>query len=187
MRAMPNMTVVAPCDNVELAQLMDAMMEYDGPVYFRVTRNPLDRIVPGDYRFAWGRGVELKAGRDVTIVGTGIASQWALEAAHELQKAGIDARAIHMPCLKPFDKDLLVQAARETGAIVTVENHSIIGGLGGVAAETLSEEYPVPIQRVGVNDCFVETGDDAELIEKCGLSLVEIMGAARKAMAKKAR
>ena len=110
-----------------------------------------------------------------------------LEAARELAKSGIDARAMHMPCLKPFDEEILVRAARETGAIVTVENHSIIGGLGGAVAETLSEQYPVPIQRVGVNDCFVETGDDADLIEKCGLSLTDIMGAARKVMAKKTR
>lgn len=185
MRAMPNMVVVAPCDGEELKQVMAAMMVYDGPVYFRISRKGVPSLLPPGYSFAWGKGVELRPGKDVTIVGTGIASHWAAAAADELAKAGVSARVLHMPCVKPFDTALLVEAASATGAAVTVENHSVIGGLGGAVAEILGEECPVPLQRIGVCDHFVETGEDAELIEKCGLSVSDIVAAAHKAISRK--
>ena len=159
----------------ELYQLMESMMQYDGPVYFRVSRQSVETIVPKGYHFKWGKGVVLLHGTDMTIMGTGIASHWALTAAKQLAVHGINARVVHMPCLKPFDRELAIKAATETGAIVTVENHSIIGGLGSAVCEILSEEYPVPVKRIGVHDEFVESGEDDELIEKYGLSIENIV------------
>lgn len=187
MRAMPNMRVVAPCDNGELRQVMKAAMDYDGPVYFRVSRLALPDLLPPGTGFTWGKGVVLRPGTDVTLVGTGVASHWAMEAAASLAGEGIDARVLHMPCLKPFDRSLAAAAARETGALVAVENHSVIGGLGGAVAETLGEEYPAPVVRVGVPDRFVETGEDDELRQAYGLATQDIVAAARRAMALKER
>ncbi|MDO8686322.1 MAG: transketolase C-terminal domain-containing protein [Clostridiales bacterium] len=185
MRAMPNMRVVAPCDNYELSEVMKAMMEYCGPVYFRISRQRVSQIIPGGAGFEWGKGIVLQSGNDVTLVGTGLASQWALQAARELAKQGIGARMLHMSCLKPFDRELMLAAARETGAVVTVENHSIIGGLGSATAEVLAEEYPVPVQRIGIRDQFTETGADDDLIKKYGLTIDDIIDAAKRAISVK--
>ncbi len=182
MRAMPNMRVLAPCENDELAQMLEAMLDYVGPVYFRIPRVAAPKITPPGYRFGWGKGVLLKEGRDVTLAGTGVASQWLLEAERLLAAEGVDAEVAHFPCLKPFDAGLLAASAGKTGAVVTVENHGRIGGLGGAAAEALAETRPTPLVRVGVDDTFVESGEDADLLEKYGLSPRHIADAARRAM-----
>ncbi|MCL2000505.1 MAG: transketolase family protein [Planctomycetes bacterium] len=181
LRAMPNMRVLAPCECEELEQMLEAMLEYIGPVYFRIPRCTVDKITPPDYRFQWGKGVILKYGTDVTLVGTGVASQWLLEAVPEIAKAGVNAEILHLPCLKPFDVDLLCASAAKTGTVVTVENHSCIGGLGGAVAEALSENRPTPLIRLGIDDTFVESGEDDDLRNKYGLSTDCIVAAATKA------
>lgn len=166
MRAMPNMRVAAPGDPQELRAVMIASVQYKGPVYFRVPRVTMSSLFDKGYEFRWGKGICLRGGKDTTIIGTGIMTAKALEAAELMGKDGISVRVIHMPCLKPIDRGIIEKAARETGAILTVENHSIIGGLGSAVAEVLVETVPVFMGRVGVKDAFVETGDDEDLLEK---------------------
>ena len=167
-RSMPNMYVADATDNEELKQVIKAAIDYEGPVYFRVNRGAPDAIITEGLKFEWGKGHVLKDGKDVTIVSTGITSQWALQAANLLEAEGISARMIHMPSIKPFDEELLLKAAQETKAIVTVENHSINGGLGGLVAEILSEKCPTKLHRIGVKDFFGQTAPDSELIEFYG-------------------
>ncbi len=183
MRAMPNMRVLGPCENEELAQMMDAMMQYNGPVYFRTPRATLAKITPPGYTFQWGKGVVLKPGKDITLAGTDISSQWLFAAEPLLREKGIDAELVHFPSIKPFDNELLVASACKTGAVLTVENHSRLGGLGSAVAEVLSETRPTPLIRMGVNDCFVESGEDADLLEKYGLSSRHIVAGAEQALA----
>ncbi len=168
MRCMPNMRVAASADNEELKQVMRAAVEYVGPVYFRVHRGAPDAIITEGLSFEWGKGHVLHDGDDVSIISTGITSQWALKAAVLLEKKGVRARMIHMPSIKPFDTELVIKAAKETGRIVTVENHSVLGGLGSLVCETLAEECPVPVRRIGINDAFGQTAPDSELIEYYG-------------------
>ena len=180
MRAMPHMLVVDPGDNEELRQVMQASIEYDGPVYFRVTRAASADIPwPEGYRFQWGNATTLRDGTDVTLIGTGFMSTLCLQAADALSKAGISARVDHHPCLKPLDRAKVADAARTTGAIVTVENHSIVGGLGGAVAEAQTELCPVPQRRVGIRDMFVETGEIPELFERYEMRVVDIVRAAK--------
>lgn len=187
MRAMPNFLVVDPGDNNELRQVMHAAVEYAGPVYFRVTRPAVPDILPDEYRFVWGEAVTLRQGSDVTIIGTGFMTFYGLLAADLLAREGIDARVDHHPCLKPIDKEAIVQAAGETAGIVTVENHSIIGGLGSAVAEVLGETFPVPMERIGVRDKFVETGEVADLFVKYEVRPEDIAAAARRVIARKTR
>ncbi len=168
MRATPNMLVVDPGDNYELRQVMKAAVKYDGPVYFRVTRPAVpDLPFPKDYRFEWGKAVTLKNGTDAAIISTGFMTSACLEAARLLEKKGISTQVDHHPCLKPFDDDAVLGAAR-CGIIVTAENHSIIGGLGSATAEVLAEKYSESIlmTRIGVKDRFVETGEIPDLLAK---------------------
>lgn len=182
MRAMPNMVVVDPGDNNELEQVLKAAAEYVGPVYIRVTRCAPSPVVPEDYRFEWGKGVKIRDGEKVTLVGTGIATGWCLEAAEKLGAEGIPATVLHMPCLKPFDEKLLIEAAGKTRAVVTVENHSIIGGLGGAVAEVLSEKAPTKLSRVGIRDLYTESGEDDDLLEKYGMTIDHIVKAAKEVL-----
>lgn len=179
MRAMPNMVVVDPGDNTEFAQVLKAAVEYTGPVYIRVTRCQPSPVVPEKYTFAWGKGIKVRSGKEVTLVGAGIATGWCLKAAEKLAAENISASVLHMPCLKPFDKDLLIAEAARTGAVVTVENHSVIGGLGGAAAEVLSENKPVTLKRVGIEDKYTESGEDDELLEKYGMTVAHIVKAVK--------
>ncbi len=185
MRAMPNMRVLGPCENEELAQMMDAMMEYEGPVYFRTPRATLSKITPPGYTFQWGKGVVLKPGKDITLAGTDISSQWLFAAEPLLREKGIDAELVHFPSIKPFDTDLLIASASKTGAVLTVENHSRLGGFGSAVAEVLSETRPTPLIRMGVDDKFVESGEDEDLLEKYGLSARHIVASAEQALALK--
>ena len=178
-RAMPNMTIVAPADAVELRQAMPAILEYQGPVYLRLTRDPSPIIFDEDYQFELGRGVVVREGDDVTIIGTGVQTTRCLEACELLAQEGIDAYLLHLPTLKPVDKDAIVEAARRTGKVVTAEDHTVIGGLGGAVAEVLSEHWPTRLLRVGIQDLFGESGSNEDLLEKYGLTPRHVAQAAR--------
>lgn len=177
MRSMPNMRVLDAADSNELRQMLDTMIEYDGPVYFRVLRPAVPDVFDTSYRFDW-KPVLLKEGKDLMLVGTGLMTHRCLEAAKELSSRGIDAAVMHVPCLKPMDGELLLKFAALTGIIITAENHSVVGGLGSAVAETVSEKIPALVRRVGVGDTFVETGDDNEVYEKYGLTVRHIFDTA---------
>ncbi len=187
MRTIPGMTVICPADADEAYHAVEAAILHEGPVYLRFGRYPVPNLTPElpDYHFEIGRGVTYRDGHDVTIVATGYMVHLALEAAESLAKEGIDARVIDIHTVKPIDRDLLVRAARETGAVVTAEEHSVIGGLGGAVAETLSETAPVPVLRVGVEDMFGRSGKVPELLEIYGLTTEHIAARAKEAVAMK--
>ena len=183
MRSIPNMTVINPCDGVETDAVIKAISEFDGPCYVRLGRAAVNIINDKEtYKFELGKGVTLKEGNDVTLVATGIMVDVALEAADMLEKEGIKARVINIHTLKPIDREILVKAAKETGAIVTAEEHNVIGGLGSAVSEVLTEEYPVPVLKVGVLDKFGESGKPNELLEAYGLTAKNIAEKAKKAM-----
>ncbi|GAB6168508.1 transketolase family protein [Clostridium carnis] len=183
MRSIPNMTVICPADDVETRAAIKAVAEFDGPCYVRLGRAAVNVINDAStYEFKIGKGVKLTDGNDVTIVATGIMVDAALEAREELLEEGINARVINIHTLKPLDNEILINAAKETGAIVTAEEHSIIGGLGSAVSEALSEEYPVPVLKVGVKDVFGESGLPNQLLEAYGLTSAEIVKKAKKAL-----
>ena len=170
MRTIPGMTIINPADDVEAKAAVKAAYEMDGPVYLRFGRLAVPVINDRpDYQFEIGKGVVLREGKDLAIVATGLCVSSALEAAKLLAEDGIDAKVINIHTIKPLDEELIVAAAKETGKIVTVEEHSVIGGLGGAVCEALSEKAPVPVKRIGVQDVFGESGPAVKLIEKYGL------------------
>jgi transketolase len=169
-RAMPNMTVVAPADANEVRQAMFALAEFDGPAYLRLTRDPSPAVTSPHRSFVLGQAFRLREGTDVTLVSTGVQTVRVLEAAELLEREGVSALVLHVPTLKPLDEEAIVQAAMQTGLVVTAEDHSIIGGLGSAVAETLGEKYPVPLRRVGIRDVFGESGANEALLEKYGLT-----------------
>ena len=170
MRSIPGMVVMSPADDVEARAMVQAAYEYEGPVYMRFSR--LATPVFNDeasYSFEIGKGIVLRDGKDLTIIANGLCVPAALEAAEKLAADGIDARVINIHTIKPLDEELVVKAAKETGKIVTVEEHNILGGLGGAVCECLSENCPVPVKRIGVRDVFGESGPAAALLKKHGL------------------
>lgn len=170
MRTIPGMTIINPSDDVEARAAVKAAYEMEGPVYMRFGRLAVPVINDReDYHFEIGKGVTLREGSDVTLVGTGLEVAACLEAAEMLEKDGISARVINMHTIKPIDEEILVKAAKETGRIVTAEEHSVIGGLGGAVCEVLAEKAPVPVKRIGMNDVFGESGVAEELLHKYGL------------------
>ena len=185
MRSIPGMVIINPADDIEAIQAVHAAADFDGPVYMRFGRLAVPRVNAEDYKFEIGKGVELKDGKDVTIVATGLMVAPALEAAEMLKADGIDARVINIHTIKPIDKDILVKAAKETGAIVTAEEHNVIGGLGGAVCEALSEEYPVPVVKLGVEDTFGKSGPAVELLHLYGLDAKNIVEKAKLAISKK--
>lgn len=185
MRTIPGMTVINPADDTEAKAAVRAAFEHDGPVYIRFGRLAVPVIFPEDYKFVIGKGVELKEGADVTIIATGLMVGEALEAYELLKNEGISARIVNMPTIKPIDRDIIAKAARETGAIVTAEEHNIIGGLGSAVAEVVAEECPVPVVRVGVNDVFGCSGPANTLLDEFSLRAADLVNAAKKAIAKK--
>ncbi len=187
MRTIPGMTIINPCDSNEAYAAVEAAILKDGPVYLRFGRYAVPDLTSEkkDYRFEIGKGVVLAEGKDVTIVATGLMVHLALEAREMLLSEGIDAAVINMHTIKPIDTDLLVSAAEKTGAIVTAEEHSVIGGLGAAVAETLSERKPVPVLRVGVKDTYGRSGTVPALLEAYGLTASAIADSARKAVAMK--
>lgn len=186
MRSIPNMTVICPADCTEAEQAVLKAAEYDGPVYIRLGRAGVEDIFTEDYEFEIGKGVELMLGKDVTIVATGIMTEKALKAADVLEAEGISASVINIHTIKPIDEELLQKYASITGAFVTAEEHSVIGGLGSAVLEAL-DECPVPLVRVGVKDTFGESGKPDELLKKYGLTEDDIVLAARKAIKLKNR
>ncbi len=179
MRAMPNMTVIAPADGEETSQAVRAAAEYVGPVYLRLGRPKVPRIFDSSYKFEIGKGVIVHPGDDATVIACGIMLSLAIEAAKELAEEGISVRVINMPTIKPIDREIIIAAARETKGIVTAEEHSIIGGLGGAVAEVVSESAPTLVKRVGMMDTFGESGKPDELMQKYGLTKENIISKIR--------
>ena len=184
MRAIPGMVVINPSDDVEARAAVRAALEYVGPVYLRFGRLavPVINDKP-DYKFEIGKGVTLRDGKDITIVASGLPVSEALTAAEELAAEGIDARVINIHTIKPIDQELIAKAAAETGKIVTVEEHSIIGGLGDAVCEAIREN-PVPVYKIGVNDEFGHSGPAVKLIEMYGLTAPNIKATVKKVLGK---
>lgn len=167
MRTIPGMVILNPADDVEAKACMKAAYEYNGPVYLRFGRLAVPVINDRpDYKFELGKGVVLREGKDVTIVATGLCVSSALEAAEKLAADGIDAKIINIHTIKPLDEELIVAAAKETGKVVTVEEHSVIGGLGSAVCDALAEKCPVPVKKIGVQDVFGESGPAVALLAK---------------------
>ena len=170
MRSIPGMVVINPSDDVEAKAAVRAAYEHDGPVYLRFGRLAVPVINDRpDYKFELGKGVVLREGKDVTIVATGLPVSECLEAAEKLAADGIDAKVINIHTIKPLDEDLIVAASKETGKVVTVEEHSVIGGLGSAVCDVLAEKAPTKVLKIGVNDTFGESGPAVELLKKYGL------------------
>lgn len=184
MRSIPNMTVIVPADGVETEKVIFEAAKYDGPMYVRLGRSAVPDIFPEDYKFEIGKGNILKEGKDVAIIACGVMVNEAMIAAEELKAAGIEAMVINMASIKPIDKELIVKAAKETGLIVTAEEHSIIGGLGSAVAEVVTEECPVPVKRVGIMDTFGESGTPSALMEKYGLTAKNIVSVVKNSISK---
>ncbi|QNO14450.1 transketolase family protein [Alkalicella caledoniensis] len=185
MRVIPNMTVIVPADGPETEQAIRAAADMKGPVYIRLGRPNLPVLNSDDYKFELGKGVVLKEGSDVTIVATGVMVSVAVEAAELLSKDGVSAEVVNIHTIKPIDKDLLVKSAQKTGAVVTAEEHNIMGGLGSVVSEVLGQFAPTPIEMVGTEDTFGESGTPNELLQKYGLTAEKIAEKAKRAMARK--
>ncbi|MEW6183203.1 MAG: transketolase family protein [Bacillota bacterium] len=185
MRVLPNMTVFVPADAVETAGAVRAAAAINGPVYIRLGRLAVPVIHGEGFVFRPGEAVTLRDGNDAAIIATGMMVGAALEAAAGLSKEGVEVRVIDVHTIKPIDVSAVIQAARETGAVVTAEEHSIIGGLGSAVAEILAENYPVPLRRVGVEDTFGESGKPAELLAKYGLTPANIALSVKKAIKRK--
>lgn len=185
MRSIPNMTVIVPADAEETRKAVAFAATYDGPVYIRLGRMSVPDLFAADYNYELGKAVQLVDGKDVTIIATGIMVATAKQAAEELAAAGISARVLNIHTIKPIDKEAIIKAASDTGAIVTCEEHSIIGGLGSAVAEVVVENNPVPMERVGVMDTFGESGTPSSLLVKYHLTAEDIVAAAKKAVSRK--
>ena len=184
-RSLPNMVVLSPADAIETEKATYAMAEHTGPMYLRIGREKIPVLFDANYKFEFGKGVLLKDGKDVTIFATGPLVSIALDAGKLLESEGVSARIINIHTIKPIDKDLIIKAATETKAIVTAEDHNIIGGLGSAVSEVLTEYALAPLERVGVKDRFGESGKPAELYKKYGLTAEDIVKHAKKAIARK--
>jgi transketolase len=184
-RSIPNMTVLVPCDAEETKAALRAGVDTDGPVFLRMGRNPVPAVAGKPATFTVGKGYQVRPGKDVAIIAMGVMVSRALDAADELAKEGIECQVVAMPSLKPIDVDLIATAARETGAVVTAEEHNIYGGLGSAVAEVLGEHAPVPMQRVGIKDCFAESAQWFELLDKYGMSVSDIVTACRAVLKRK--
>lgn len=185
MRGLPNMTVIVPADAAETKAAVAFAASYHGPVYIRLGRMAVPAVFGDGYEFRHGRAVTLSEGKDVTIMATGIMVSRARQAAQALYEQGLTARVLAVATIKPLDVDAVAAAARDTGAVVTCEEHSIIGGLGSAVAEALAEHCPAPLERVGVRDTFGESGRPEELLDKYHLAVADIVQAARRAIARK--
>ena len=186
MRTIPGMTIINPADAVEAKAAVEAALNMNGPVYLRFGRMavPVINDTP-DYKFEIGKGVNMKDGKDVTFIATGIMVDMAMQAADELAKEGISARVINIHTIKPLDKDIVIDAAKATGAIVTAEEHNIIGGLGSAVSEAVCEACPVPVLRVGVEDAYGHSGKVPPLLQMYGLTVENLVAKAKAAIALK--
>ena len=187
MRSIPGMTVLVPCDAHETHLATKAMLQKNGPCYLRTGRGAVENVTTDvdETEFEIGKGIQLTKGSDVTIIACGLMVQEALKAAEQLKQEGVQARVIDMHTIKPIDKEMIMKAASETGAIVTAEEHSVIGGLGSAVAEVVIKEKLVPMEFVGVEDCFGHSGEPKELLEKYGLTAEHIVESSKKAMKRK--
>ena len=170
MRAIPNMTVVVPADGIETEKVILEAAKYNGPMYVRLGRSGVPTLFNDDYKFEIGKGTVFREGTDATIIACGMMVNEAVLAHEELKSEGINVRVINMSTIKPIDKELIIKAAKETKAIITAEEHSVLGGLGSAVSEVVCEECPVIVKKIGVNDVFGESGTPAELLEKHGLT-----------------
>lgn len=183
MRTIPGMTIINPCDDVEAKAAVKAALDFNGPVYMRFGRLAVPVINDAEsYKFELGKGVVMKDGSDVTIVATGLLVNEAMEAAKALETDGISARVVNIHTIKPLDKELICKCARETGVIVTAEEHSVIGGLGSAVADAVTECCPVPVVKIGVNDEYGYSGPAVELLKKFGLSSENIIAKVKEAV-----
>ncbi len=182
MRTIPDMTIINPADAIETKLAIEAAIEHNGPVYLRFGRLPVPVVFDENYKFEIGKGVQLKEGTDVTIIATGLLVEEALKAYDLLKEKGISARVINIATIKPLDKEIILKAAKETGAIVTAEEHSVIGGLGSAVSEFLSEEYPTPVIKLGINDTFGHSGPALKLLDQFGLRAQNIVEKALRAI-----
>ncbi len=186
MRSLPGMTLIVPADAVEAAAWVPVVAEYEGPVYLRISRASCLPVHSTPPPLQIGKGMTLREGSDVSLIATGSMTGRSLKAAEKMVKKGIRVRVIELPTIKPLDEKLVLQAAEETGAIVTAEEHSIIGGLGSAVAETVAENYPVPVHRMGVQDLFCPTGSDPDsLMDAMGLSIEAIVKTCERSLTEK--
>jgi len=185
MRNIPNMRVIVPADDIETREVIRKIAYTDGPFYVRLSREKFPRIFDESYRFEIGKGHVLREGEDVTVIANGVMTSFALLAAENLEKEGISVEVIHMPSVKPIDTELIVKSASKTGAVVTAEEHSIIGGLGSAVAEVLVENFPVPMERLGTPDVFGRSGKGWELLHYFGLDEKGIAEKVKKVLARK--
>ncbi len=185
MRVLPNMTVISPADAVETRLAVKAAIEYDGPVYLRLGRLAVPVIFDETYKFEWGKGVQIREGSDVTIIATGLMVHEAIKAYDILKEKGISARVINIHTIKPLDDAIIEKAARETGAVVTAEEHNVIGGLGSAVCESLASTYPVHVLRIGTQDTFGRSGKPPLLMEKYELTGKDIAKKAEAVIAMK--
>ena len=186
MRAMPNMVVLVPSDSIEAKKMIPLVAEHDGPVYIRISRAEMPIIFDQSHKVEIGKGVVVRDGKDVTIIANGHMLSRSLEAAEDLSSQGIEARVVNLHTVKPLDVPLLKKCAQETGAIVTAEEHSIIGGLGSAVAEVIVSQCPVPMRMVGIADTFTETSRDFDsLLDKYGMSVADIVTAAQRVIKQK--
>ena len=179
MRSIPGMVVICPADDVEARQAVKAAYAHEGPVYLRFGRLAVPVFHGGDYRFEIGKGELIKQGRDITIIANGLMVAEAIEAGRELEADGIDAEIINIATIKPLDKELVAASAAKTGRVITVEEHNVVGGLGEAVCAALSEECPVPVKRIGINDVFGHSGPAKELLKQFGLSSENIVKTAK--------
>ena len=184
MRIIPNMTVIVPADGIEIKEIMKAALNTDGPFYIRTSRVKSPVIFSDGVSFEIGRGSVIREGSDITIIALGLMVSESLEAAELLKSKGISARVVNMSTLKPIDRDLIISCARETGAIVTAEEHSIIGGLGSAVCEAVSESCPVPVKMIGIRDMFCMSGTGDELLDYYGLRATDIARASEDVLTK---
>jgi transketolase len=182
MRILPNMTVVVPADSCSTEVIVEEIAKHDGPAYIRLGKNPLPKVFDANYQFVPGKANFLREGNDVTIICNGSMVSRTLLAAKKLANDGIQARVLEMPCVKPIDVEAIVKCASDTGAIVSAEEHTIIGGLGSAIAETLSEVFPTPLVRVGLKDVFAESGDQKILMDHYGMAVEDLISAAKKSI-----
>lgn len=183
MRTIPGMTIINPCDDVEARAAVKAALDFNGPVYMRFGRLAVPIINDREtYKFELGKGVTMRDGNDVTIVATGLMVNEAMQAAETLAGEGISARVVNIHTIKPLDKELICKCARETGVIVTAEEHSVIGGLGSAVAETVTECCPVPVVKIGVNDVYGHSGPAVDLLKEFGLSAENIVKTVKEAV-----
>lgn len=179
MRSIPGMVVICPADDVEARQAVKAAYSYEGPVYLRFGRLAVPVFHNEDYKFEIGKGELVKEGTDVTIIANGLMVAEAIEAGKELEKCSISAEIINMATIKPLDSELVVNSAKKTGKVITVEEHNIVGGLGEAVCAALSAEYPVPVKRIGINDEFGHSGPAKDLLKEFGLSTENIVKTAK--------